>query len=139
MKRKTPGGIDRLGLILAEMEFLGRLFAQRIVQELLVTFGAKVVAEVLVNWRRAFRFRQAFFLVPEKLTDGFHVIVVEIRVAQAVGVVGREDLDFNHKTMVDCRHDLLVAVVARDVEHNQKTLPLPCLQSQRQLGAGLSQ
>jgi hypothetical protein len=39
--------------------------------------------------------------------------------------VGGKDLDFNHKTVVNFRQDLFVAVVTGDVKHDQKTLPRP--------------
>jgi hypothetical protein len=103
---------QRRGLVLAEVEILCRVPAERIAQELLVTFGAQIEAEVLVRFGQG-RLTQAFFLVSEKLTDRFHVVLFEVGFGYLGGVVGGKYFHLHHEATVFTDREFFAAYITR--------------------------
>src|SRR5258708_1905152 len=104
----APAGINRLHFgqrrsqisILAEVEFLSRVFGQRIADELLVTIWAEIEAEMFADWRKGIRIVWLAGHLLQQFADGLHVIVVEIRFGQLARIVGGERLDFDDVAIV---------------------------------------
>ena len=114
---ETRMGFSLLGgeSILAEIEFLCGFFAERIPHELLVAFRAQIKPKILVGRRGNVWIDDPVFLLPEKLADRFHVILVQIGLRQGCGVVRSEDLHLDHVTVVFSRRKFLAAEITGDV------------------------
>src|SRR5437588_4728802 len=82
-------GCDAPTSVLAEVELLGGLAAERVAEELLVAGLAQVVAQLPVGGGHLLG---GSILVGEDLADLFEAVGVEVLVGQLSGVVGGEDL-----------------------------------------------
>src|SRR5262249_54446568 len=103
--------------ILAEIELLGSLLAERVAGVLLAAPVAQVVAEVLLL---RLDVDGVFLQLFQELADRLHVVFLEIVLGDLGGVVGSENLDLHH-VMVLALAKLLAAVIAREVQHVSKT------------------
>jgi hypothetical protein len=115
----APDGSRATLSVLAEVERPQEFLAQRVLEELDVTGGAKVEAKSLGGGEL---FGTEPLVTLEQLRDLLHVIVVEVVLRDLGRVETGVGLDLDHITGVTARSQILAAEITREVDH-QRLIP----------------
>ena len=80
-----------------------------------MTFGAEIIAHVLVCGFRQVRILLAIFHLAQQLADQLHVVVVQVCFSDFCGVVSGKDLNLDDIALVLPRAQLLTAKITGNV------------------------